>query len=73
MRKLKLDLGELVVEGFDTAAAPAPRGTVEGEEQYTYFCATDECTGPNGTSCNLSRCHTCHTCPPLSVNPTDCA
>lgn len=73
MRKLKLDLNELAVEAFDTAAVPATRGTVEGKEQYTYFCDTDECTGPNGTSCNMSRCYTCYTCPRISENPADCA
>jgi hypothetical protein len=72
MRKLKLDLNELAVEAFDTAAVPAMRGTVEGEEQYTYFCDTDECTGPNGTSCNMSRCNTCYTCPPASRDFTAC-
>lgn len=73
MRKLKLNVGELAVETFDTAAVPATRGTVEGREQFTYFCGTDECTGPNGTSCDWSRCNTCNTCPPLSQNPADCA
>lgn len=73
MRKLKLDVGGLAVETFDTAAVPALRGTVEGKEEYTYLCGTGECTGPNGTSCNLSRCHTCYTCPRLSQNPDDCA
>jgi hypothetical protein len=72
MRKLKLDLDELAVEAFDTAAFPAMRGTVEGEEQYTYFCDTCECTGPNGTSCNMSRCNTCYGCPPISQDPAEC-
>lgn len=73
MRKLRLDVDELAVEAFDTAAVAATRGTVQGEEQYTYFCDTDECTGPNGTSCNMSRCNTCYTCPRFSENPIDCA
>jgi hypothetical protein len=73
MRKLKLDLAELAVEAFDTAAAPAIRGTVRGNQQYTYFCATDECTGENGTSCNYSLCNTCYTCPPVSPDPAECA
>jgi len=73
MKKLRLNISELAVEGFDTAAVPATRGTVEGRQQYTYFCATEgECTGPNGTSCNWSQCNTCATCPPLSQNPADC-
>jgi hypothetical protein len=72
MRKLKLDLSELAVEAFDTASIPTSGGTVEGEEQYTYFCGSDGCTGVNGTSCNWSRCNTCYTCPPLSQNPEDC-
>jgi hypothetical protein len=72
MRKLKLDLNELTVEAFDTEVVPAARGTVEGEEQYTYFCDTDECTGVNGTSCNWSRCNTCYNCPAISQNPADC-
>jgi hypothetical protein len=73
MRKLKLDVNELAVEAFDTAAVPAIRGTVEGKEEYTYFCGTNECTGPNGTSCNWSRCYTCYRCPAISENPDDCA
>lgn len=72
MRKLKLDLDELAVEAFDTATVPAQRGTVEGAEQYTYLCGTGECTGPNATSCDMSRCHTCYTCPRISENPVDC-
>jgi hypothetical protein len=72
VRKLKLDVNELAVEAFETAAAPETRGTVEGRQLYTYFCGTDECTGPNGTSCNWSQCNTCYTCPPLSQNPDDC-
>lgn len=71
MRKLKLDVDKLVVEAFDTAAAPAARGTVEGMQQYTFYCDTFECTGPNGTSCNWSKCNTCYTCPPFSQDP-DC-
>jgi hypothetical protein len=60
MRKLKLNLDDLAVEAFDTAAAPEPRGTVEGNEEFTYFCTpVDPCTGGNGTSCNWSRCYTC--------------
>ncbi|HYH81197.1 MAG TPA: hypothetical protein VEX86_15445 [Longimicrobium sp.] len=71
MRKLKLDLNDLAVEAFDTAAAPTPRGTVEGNEQYTYFCKTEgECTGVNGTSCNWSRCYTCAgSCPATPETP----
>ena len=67
MRKLRLDVDELTVETFDTAAVSAKRGTVHGREEFTYFCDTVECTGPNGTSCNWSRCNTCNTCPPSAI------
>lgn len=73
MRKLKLDISELSVEAFDTAAAPPARGTVEGNQQFTYYCDTAECTGENGTSCYASLCFTCYTCPPVSPNPAECA
>jgi len=73
LRKLKLDLTALAVEAFDTAAAPATRGTVEGNQQFTYYCDTAECTGENGTSCNYSLCYTCYHCPPVSENPEECA
>ena len=73
MRKLRLDVGELAVEGFDTAPVPATRGTVEGRQYYTYYCDTNECTGPKGASCNWSQCYTCYTCPPVSQNPAECA
>ena len=72
MRKLRLDVSELAVEAFDTSAVPPSRGTVEGNEQYTYFCGSDECTGVNGTSCNFSRCYTCYRCPGISDIPDDC-
>lgn len=75
MRKLKLNLDDLSVEAFDTAEAPTPRGTVEGNEEYTYFCDTCECTGVNGTSCNWSRCYTCAgSCPQVTKeDPATCA
>lgn len=73
MKKLKLDLSELAVEGFDTAAAPEKRGTVEANQQFTYYCDTVECTNENGTSCNWSLCYTCYTCPPVSTDPAECA
>lgn len=72
MRKLKLDLNELAVEAFDTAAVPATRGTVEGMQRYTYYCDTLECTGPYGASCDWSQCNTCYTCPRISQIPDDC-
>lgn len=45
MRKLKLDLDELVVESFDTHAAASGRGTVQGQAQYTdpRICETNGC------------------------------
>jgi hypothetical protein len=73
MRKLKLDVNELAVEAFDTAATPPMRGTVEANQQYTYYCASEECTNENGTSCNWSLCYTCYTCPPVSPDPAICA
>jgi hypothetical protein len=72
MRKLKLDVNELAVEAFDTATVPALRGTVEGRQQYTYYCVTDERTGMWGTSCEWSLCYTCYTCPTLTPDP-ECA
>lgn len=38
IRKLSLDLSELRVESFDTAARPAPRGTVRANE-CSDFCS----------------------------------
>jgi hypothetical protein len=73
MKKLKLNIDDLEVAAFETAAAPEKRGTVEGRQQYTYFCDTVDCTGENGTSCNWSQCYTCYTCPPVSPNPAECA
>ncbi|HWK90327.1 MAG TPA: pinensin family lanthipeptide [Longimicrobium sp.] len=67
MRKLKLDLEELAVESFETEALREARGTVEGHEQYTYYCNSIECTA-NGASCVWSRCNTCESgCETLGI------
>lgn len=62
MRKLKLKLDELRVESFDTANTPAARGTVLGNEEYSYNCYTEpECRTPGYASCDATRCHWCST------------
>jgi hypothetical protein len=46
MKKLKLNLDDLHVESFDTVAANAPRGTVEGASGMAWYsCAWGGCCG----------------------------
>ena len=58
MKKLRLKLDELQVESFETDAVRAARGTVEGNEEYTYVtCPTaPECRTPGYASCAMTRC-----------------
>lgn len=48
MRKLKLNLDQIAVDSFDTAAGKAEKGTVFGEQ----------CTCQ--TACTCPGCHTCY-------------
>lgn len=60
MRKLRLDLDQLAVESFDTAAKEAEKGTVVAEQQCT--CLT-QCTCPGCPSCDDTCPVTCaYTC-----------
>jgi hypothetical protein len=65
MKKLSLDLDQLTVDSFDTAAAAKEKGTVFGE-QCTCYTHCDTC--PGCPTCDNTRCgqHTCdcsnHTC-----------
>ena len=60
MRKLRLDLDQLTVESFDTAAKVKEKGTVIAEQQCT--CQT-QCTCPGcptcGDTCPASCAYTC--------------
>lgn len=67
MRKLRLDVETLAVESFETAEGLQGRGTVEGREHYTYFCATEPECRTIGASCAPSRCYTCESCPPSGI------
>jgi hypothetical protein len=70
MRKLTLKVDELRVESFDTADVSAARGTVLGNEQYSYFCPTaPECRTAGYASCVVTRCHWCSTSDDSSTCP----
>lgn len=70
MRKLRLNLEALEVESFDTADAEAARGTVLGNEEYTWSCETaPECRTGGHASCAVTRCIQCSTSDPAT---TDC-
>lgn len=57
MRKLRLELDDLQVESFETDAVRAARGTVEGNEEYSYVCQTaPDCRTPGYASCAITRC-----------------
>jgi hypothetical protein len=76
MRKLRLDLEELNVESFDTDDAAAARGTVMGNEEFSWSCLTDDagCRTPGYASCDHTRCQWCSshpTCAP-TCNFTAC-
>jgi hypothetical protein len=54
--KLRLNLDQLTVDSFDTAAAAREKGTVFGEEQCT-------CPSACNTNCTCPGCYTCdHSC-----------
>jgi hypothetical protein len=61
MRKLRLNLEELHVESFDTDDAAAARGTVVGNEEFSWSCPTDDtgCRTPGYASCQQTRCYWC--------------
>ena len=60
MAKLRLNLDQLTVDSFDTAAAAREKGTVFGEQQ---------CTCP--TACSCPGCPTCdYTCDDLTCPAT---
>lgn len=59
MRKLKLDLDELLVESFTTTDAESEaRGTVYGREA-TGLCTQVSCVDSCGPSCMCSQDPTC--------------
>jgi hypothetical protein len=59
MNKLKLQLDDLAVESFDTAAAERENGTVFGEECSCY----SNCTCPGFDTCDETECvGTCGAC-----------
>jgi hypothetical protein len=61
MKKLSLDLDQLVVDSFDTAAKAEEKGTVFGEQCTCYT----NCTCPGCPTCDHTQCdqNTCqHTC-----------
>ena len=69
--KLRLEVEQLAVESFDTAADGRARGTVAGHQSATDFCS-DECTlqysacGPDtclyscGGTCGSYTCYLCN-------------
>lgn len=69
MKKLKLEIEELVVETFTTDGPPQERGTVEGQQRPTLYvscnwtaCPLDCGTGFETECCN-SPAETCdYTC-----------
>lgn len=62
MAKLRLNLEALKVESFETAEEGPVRGTVMGNEEYTYYCETDvDCRTPGHASCVVTRCVSCST------------
>jgi hypothetical protein len=60
MAKLKLNLDQLTVDSFDTAAAAEEKGTVFGEQCTCYT----NCTCPGCPTCDHTYCgqHTCDNC-----------
>jgi hypothetical protein len=57
MKKLRLNLDQLTVDSFDTAAAVVQRGTVRGEEQCTCPTACNtNCTCPGCPTCDYTAC-----------------
>jgi hypothetical protein len=58
MRKLRLNAEDLKVESFNTDDAREARGTVLGNEQFSYFCASiPDCRTPGYASCQQTRCY----------------
>ena len=68
MAKLRLDLDELSVESFDTAARAEEKGTVFGEQCTCYTnCTCPGCPSCDETcadTCGASCLETCVTCDP---------
>ena len=62
MRKVKLQLDELAVESFDTAAVEKPGGTVHAHER------TDGCTNTCPASCFITAC----SCPEYGTCAVSC-
>jgi hypothetical protein len=57
MGKLTLDLDQLTVDSFDTAAPAAKKGTVFGEQECTCPTACQTaCTCPGCPTCDYSEC-----------------
>jgi hypothetical protein len=64
MKKLRMDLEQLVVDTFDTVAPVARKGTVFGEQCTCYTaCTCPGCPTCVNTECNQNSCaETCATC-----------
>lgn len=76
MKKLSLQLEDLVVESFSTTEVAGGRGTVRGMDSVTVdqdTCNTcDQCSDIDTcVSCAASCPITCVTCP-VSCNPAQC-
>ena len=71
MKKLKLQLEDLEVDGFSTTPAEPERGTVNGHSHFTW------CTCPGGFTCDATCPNTCAaTCPntcPQTCDDFTCA
>jgi hypothetical protein len=83
MRKLKMDLDELMVESFETAAESAERGTVHGHLSIrcdTVNATCDDANTCGGDTCNFAQntcadsCGICGTylCPSVAPLTGDC-
>ena len=78
MRKRRLEIDRLAVESFDTAAAPAPRGTVKAHAASEFPCTWDTCyksCGWSDVDCHTQACRTdWETCGAFgSCCPVECA
>ena len=70
MKKLRLHIEDLRVDGFATTPAAASKGTVVGEQGTYYTLCT--CAGP---TCGATCAYTCDdpTCPACPTCPDTCA
>jgi hypothetical protein len=68
MKKVRLNVEALTVESFGVEQEKVERGTVKGNQIYTYFCRTDEdgCSGFD--TCGYTWC----SCQAYTCGNVDC-